>query len=616
MSVAEKTCRTCGKAYLLEDEKSLCPLYDDTTEYENEVKMALEEFEVWNLEISKDDGLPQKICLTCFDSFCQIHNFRLMCIEAQLNFSEMCTGLDIIIKDEPSDEFSYENEQLGEPSVIIQEHYTFPGDEHLKTKEPDEQYNNEETLDSPPEANEDETNDIDDPSPENNSEQIENIGEEKGYVIELKEHRCEYCMGFVSFDDPDDLNNHYNEMHSTNLPYQCSKCDLRFDKKVKRNSHARCHYSTIPKECHICGKKFRGDDEMMAQHIAYYHVNKTRQCKICLAKFDYISLHQYSYHKKWHNDSELFKCKFCNKKFIQMPHLTAHEKTHAGEAQFVCKECGMGFKTDVVFKRHKILHEKNELMKCPKCPKNQKKYFTTTGLKLHDQKTHALNKEPSICKICDKTFPYPNDLRMHNYKKHDGPTPQIYGNRLAKPNINDSSGIRVLKRREPRPLIKPYKCEKCDEKFVLEIQLTKHVKIHEENRPYPCKYCSKAFKRLAHLRLHVNNIHLHKRPHKCTQCKAAFVQRSHLFDHIRIVHQNEKNHECDVCHKKFGTAQVLKMHKVIHSDERPYKCKLCGKGFKQLMVLKSHMTYMHLWKSEEAERRRRLENERNQNVDD
>ncbi|XP_055840123.1 zinc finger protein 502-like [Episyrphus balteatus] len=618
MSVAEKTCRTCGKAYVVEDGAGLCPLYN-SLEYETEIKMALEEFDIWNLNISQNDGLPQKICLTCFDSFCQIHNFRLMCLEAQMNFSEMCTGLDIIIQDDNISDEEYDFNVNGESSVIVQEHYTFPGDERLKkpttsTEESNDIDSHEDAVDETInredfdyiiEKEEEKLDGI--PTEENGeTEQQEKVekpktanGTEEENEIHLRKYLCEYCMYFESFDDADDLNSHYNEMHSTVLPYPCPKCDLRFDKLAKRNSHVRSHFDVIPLECKYCSKKIRGDSVLMAQHVAYFHIEKDRECPECQLKFQQISLDKYYYHMKWHNESKLRKCKFCDKKFIQSPHLHMHERTHTGETKFVCKECGLGCKTMDLLKKHILLHENKELIECPKCPK---RYFTKPGLKLHNQKTHHPDKKPSICKICDKTFQYNHDLVIHNHKKHDGPVPKLV-RRTGKPITAACAALRVIKKQKKRDFVKPFKCDKCEEAYVLEEQLKRHVKVHDEYRPHTCKFCSKSFKRDAHLKLHVNNIHFNRKPYKCSICGAAFVQKSHLTDHTAIRHENKRNYQCKVCHKKFGTCQILKTHMLIHSNDRPYICSICDKGFKQLMVLKSHMTYMHYWKSEDAEKK-------------
>ncbi|XP_055917578.1 zinc finger protein 540-like [Eupeodes corollae] len=615
--MADKTCRTCGKTFESESESGLCQLFN-SKEYENELKMVLEEFEIWNLNIAENDNLPQKICLTCFDSFCQIHNFRVMCIEAQMNFGEMCTGLDIFIKHELTDDDDDFPENCdGEELIIVKERYTFPGDELLKTTSTEEESNvvvpSDDVIDedksqllhsSNDNANDNVNDNANDNTNVNTNENANDNNNEKEIeidesMIDLKKYRCEFCMGFVSFDDPDELNTHYNELHSTESPYPCPKCDLKFDKKAKRNSHVRCHFEVTPLECKHCGKKFRGDKLMMAQHVAYYHVDKNRQCPICHLKFESISLKRYYYHMMWHNETKLLRCKFCDKKFIQSPHLQCHLKTHADDAQFNCKKCGLGFKNSILLKKHVLLHEKKELVPCPKCPK---RFFTRVGIKLHNKKVHDPNKKPAYCGICDHTFNYQHDLVHHNHKKHDGPAPKVV-KRTARPGTASSAKRKIIKKHKTKEVIKPHKCDKCDDAFVLEIQLLKHMKVHEEYRPHRCEFCAKCFKREAHLKLHVDNIHFHKKPHKCTICGAAFAQRSHLGDHHAVKHQNIRKHECKTCHKKFGTWQILKIHMLMHSSDRPHVCKICHKGFKQLMVLKSHMSNVHLSKNRMRKRR-------------
>lgn len=591
MSIAEKTCRTCGKTY--DDGTTLCPIYNPP-EYEVEINMAIEEFLVWDLNIQENDGLPQKICLKCFDSFCQIHNFRLMCVEAQANFGEMCTGLDIIIKDES--DFEFDEHQ----TVIVQERFTFPGDALLKMSNEDTNENGV-IEENPYENNEDLKNIVVEENETENEKEplaaglnniIINQNEDPEYDpndLIIKDHRCDYCMYFVSFDDPDELNSHYNELHSGNYPYHCPNCSQSFDKASKQKSHARSHFSSIPKECKHCGKRFRSDNRMLAEHIAYFHIEKDRYCKVCKLTFEKTTLKNYEYHMMWHNESKLRKCKFCDKKFIQLPHLTAHERTHASDCAFKCNQCNVGFKNEFMHKKHMQMHEKNELVQCSKCP-NNKKYYTLIGINLHIQKTHAPHKEAPVCEICNITFYYPHDLRFHNHKKHGIPLPPKQKKRTGRPNRSPRSCSKANRTTQKREHIKPFQCDKCDEAYVLEVQLLRHMKKHDEHRPHKCKLCNKTFKRDAHLKIHESNIHFHKKPFKCTMCDAAFIQRSTLADHIAINHENIRNHECEVCHKKFGTQQILKAHMVLHSDERPFKCKLCDKSFKLQMVLRSHMS--------------------------
>ncbi|XP_055840122.1 zinc finger protein ZFP2-like [Episyrphus balteatus] len=575
MSVAERTCRTCGKASETIEDPKLFPLFEEKpSDYENELKIIQEEFEIWNLDIAENDGLPQQICLNCFDSFCQIHNFRAMCMESQMNFSELCTGLDIFIIDEKTEE-NYDNEFA--ENIQIQEHYTFPGDKY-KIKP------STSPLPLPPTDTNDDTFkelldfDIDDSKPELLNEENEK-DKSNDQIPECKVFICEYCMEIVSFDDPDLLNDHYNKLHSTDMPYPCPKCDKFFDTKAKRNSHARVHYDELM-ECEKCGKKIKGDKKLMWQHYENSHVEKDRQCPICNKKFKMVPLKRLNYHLLWHNDSRLHKCKYCEKKFIQSTHLAVHEKTHTGESPFKCLHCSMTFKNAHLLNCHSQVHGTRKFQ-CNQCPR---KFFNRHGMNMH-MRTHGdeINKHPR-CEICNKQYRSKMNFRLHNYKKHG-----------AEPT---EAMLKVLKtQQEKRPIIKPYKCPDCPQTFVLHTQLVKHSKTHTENRPYSCKICLKAFKRPAHLKLHMDSLHLKKKPHKCLICGWGFPQRANLTEHMAAKHGDTKDFKCDKCPKEFATIKSLKVHKKMHNEKNPFVCNICNKGFKMLTFLKTHM-HGHLRRKE------------------
>lgn len=63
-------------------------------------------------------------------------------------------------------------------------------------------------------------------------------------------------------------------------------------------------------------------------------------CSYCSLKFDTKS--KYVYHLQSHNPDKKFKCKFCDKSFLQHHHLTDHEQTHTGYRPYLCDICAQG----------------------------------------------------------------------------------------------------------------------------------------------------------------------------------------------------------------------------------------------------------------------------------
>lgn len=80
-------------------------------------------------------------------------------------------------------------------------------------------------------------------------------------------------------------------------------------------------------------------------------------------------------------------------------------------------------------------------------------------------------------------------------------------------------------------------CKLCALSFVSTRLLRRHRhEVHErDERPHPCVYCDKRFKRFSTLQDH-QRTHTNERPHTCTVCARAFVQKSAMRSHRVKIH--------------------------------------------------------------------------------
>jgi uncharacterized Zn-finger protein len=121
------------------------------------------------------------------------------------------------------------------------------------------------------------------------------------------------------------------------------------------------------------------------------------------------------------------------------------------------------------------------------------------------------------------------------------------------------------------------------------LNMTSHLRVHDDVRPYKCEYegCDKAFISNTKLKSHVNSVHLKQRSFRCEICGKAFLEKNNLKNHLRV-HIGDRKFKCDICNKTFLFNGSLTCHKMTHYGEKKHQCKQCGKMFLFGTCLRKH----------------------------
>ena len=116
----------------------------------------------------------------------------------------------------------------------------------------------------------------------------------------------------------------------------------------------------------------------------------------------------------------------------------------------------------------------------------------------------------------------------------------------------------------------------CNQRFIRPDDLTKHIRIHRNQKPFHCGICMKTAPTPNHLITHIR-IHTSEKLHLCSQCPKTFIHPNNLIAHART-HTNEQPYQCSICNKNFTQTHKSRTHSKTHTRGKPFKCNQCNKN--------------------------------------
>lgn len=161
----------------------------------------------------------------------------------------------------------------------------------------------------------------------------------------------------------------------------------------------------------------------------------------------------------------VYKCAKCDECFELPAELKEHAKTHEDQKpEFECIYCKIPFRTCKSFMAHmRTTHNKYE--KCIVCRRKFEE---------HEIDKHLCGPKDHIdCEYCEQRFTSIKQLVKHIESHCDN--------------------------------IKMHKCLECPSIFSMKILYQYHQSYHQENEPFKCTKCSKAFDSSGKLDTHIKN---------------------------------------------------------------------------------------------------------------
>ncbi|XP_044761136.1 protein suppressor of hairy wing-like [Coccinella septempunctata] len=227
---------------------------------------------------------------------------------------------------------------------------------------------------------------------------------------EENQFSCEVCK--KEFSDEDSLHRH-EKSHETN--YTCY-CGVSFGSRDDLLEHSKKkHGQRKPFTCGECGKSFVFK-QGLENHIATHNADKPHKCNYCEAFF--TSPIKLTRHLTSHAVLRPYPCKFCKRTFLLSHHLTRHMRSHFAArsnnlqqiGQHKCDICSMSFRRKDSLINHSAIHSMVNL-KCVIC---YTEFENAQAVKEHIS-TH-LSGLPFPCEKCSYSFESKDQLEEHELK--------------------------------------------------------------------------------------------------------------------------------------------------------------------------------------------------------
>ena len=298
-----------------------------------------------------------------------------------------------------------------------------------------------------------------------------------------------------------------------------------------------------------------------------------------------------------------YECRFCENSFATIESLVEHtELIHRHEEQIKCPfydDCGKVFRLNELqdmFEHVGINH--------PDIKIEKKEIASSTPVE-------KLPLEKSLDDKHGKVF-LPNellDIEKHVEKDHSNNI--IENKHVEKDHSNDVIENEQIPKSTPtgkssqgKSPSEAVKCHRCDKILSSRNYLYRHLRYHDNIRPYRCRFCGRKYVETGHLYSHIKRRHGNKEPLKCPLypvCSKTFWLKERLTSHITNSHKgnipnsrsaegrtnnvtkNDKQMKAPILHKakdktlgpSIGSRKCDSCGKVLDITSNSYRCRHC-----------------------------------------